>query len=455
VLMFLLSALVPAAFAADPTVVIKGLGSARALDLSIPLLNQLPALGKGFSGLTAGLTSTEFSGLTNSIAKGQAIGNCSLLGSDLTLPQIAGLCSGPGVEQSEANTAKPVDGDGVQSCVGNLAIAIVKLVNSCANSISKIEGGRPGSLNSAGVLGLDINLDLLQSLLTGLGVSSKQDLTSNAPVVKEVTGVVTSLLGASPKVAPEVLNSEATQKDLTTAVTDLLGGLVDNLSVAKLINVKAGLANTDLTNSGVVTSVVSQAAGADIGLLGLTDALKDGLIVIEVGVAKALVNWNDADAKATAEAVPAIAKVKVKDLLGLGGGAAGSYLTLPIEAPALTSGNGLEVLKGTPLETTIELAHAATDTTKPNAASAKSSGVAIHALKGIGASSLGKMDGGLLLRVASADAAIGGDIVKPQQVPPSLPVTGGPIYLFLAGGAILAIAAPQILRMARRLRATA
>jgi hypothetical protein len=180
-----------------------------------------------------------------------------------------------------------------------------------------------------------------------------------------------------------------------------------------------------------------------------------------VGAANSTVSWNDATGQATGDASPAIARIKIANPLG-----GGSLLDLPLTIPSLggllslggltqadQSGN-LTLLAGTPLETTIKVASSTPHQTGRNVTSS-SDGVSILALKGLGASSLGAMDGGLRLRLASSSASVAGDILKTQAAAPSLPITGGPTYVFLAGAAFMAVAAAHVLRNSRRIRAAA
>ena len=68
---------------------------------------------------------------------------------------------------------------------------------------------------------------------------------------------------------------------------------------------------------------------------------------------------------------------------------------------------------------------------------------------------LGAYDGGIRINLASSSASVAGDILKVQAAAPSLPITGGPTYVFLAGAAFMAVAAGHVLRKSRRVRAAA
>jgi len=80
--------------------------------------------------------------------------------------------------------------------------------------------------------------------------------------------------------------------------------------------------------------------------------------------------------------------------------------------------------------------------------------VTIHALKGIGESEVGKKDGGILLRIAAADVRLAGDIATTEPPCCALATTGGPVYGYLAGAALMALLALALLAYVRRLRTT-
>jgi hypothetical protein len=429
----MVSAFMPSATASEAKALFNGDGSARALDLSIPLLNALPIVGPTLEGLTVGLTSTLFS--SDPKAQGAAIGNCGLLPASLKLPLPVGLpCLSDATELSAAPDGEP--GDGVDKCASALSLGIVDLVTSCANSVSKIVDARPVSLNKGGVATLNIGLTDLGGLL-GLNVTD-----TAGGLVNTVTSLLSGVLGTVQGLAP------VPALDLQGAVKTVLDQLA-GLSVAKLATIQAGLSSTDLTNDGLITNVVSSAAGAKVGLLGLTNALSDGLIVIDVSLAKAIAQWNDVTGSATSSSTPAVATIKVKDLLNL---VPGDYLTSAIDASLLNS--LLAPLAGTILDSGIELA-SATPPQQGNNVVASTSGVALRLLRGIGESALGARDGGISLRLAAADVRLAGDIVKAAQVAPALPVTGGPTYLILGAAALLGLGSPLVARRARKLRKAA
>jgi hypothetical protein len=490
VMMFLMTAFVPASSADTPNVVFMGQGQSSALDLSVPLLNSLPtsvlsgilgnlgALGKG---ITAGHTETTFEGLANPSVNGLALGVCSLLGSNLLslpatggtlpgtlpalggLPSLGGLCNG----QTQATSSSVSSHGSTTPTCSDLKVAILDIKTSCSQSYSTIDGGRPVSQNNAGVA--EINVALLPDVLGGLGLNS---LLGSLGLGNLLGGGTTGTVGSLPVVSQlpvgplvdnllnGLLKGAAGNAGIPLATNDLVSTLTNTLqqvlgNAGNLITIRLGAGSSVLSNNGSATQETAQAAGAHIGLIA-------DLIQIDVGAASSTVSWNDATGQAAGDASPAIATIKIANPLG-----GAPLLNVPLSLPSLSGLLGglggltqtdqsgdLTLLAGTPLETTIKIASATPHQTGQNVTSS-SDGVSILALKGLGASSPTAMDGGLRLRLASSSASVAGDILKVQAAAPSLPITGGPTYVFLAGAAFMAVAAAHVLRKSRRIRAGA
>ncbi|MGH2706490.1 MAG: hypothetical protein ACRDJ4_15805 [Actinomycetota bacterium] len=443
------SAYVPTASAADPLVLLQGLGVGKAFELALPALNAVPLLSNTFKGLTVGLTSGSFSGLKDLKVNGLAMGSCDILGLGIQAPELPV----GGLPCSKSNTIQSAypgnEGSGDKSCTKLDLLGIVKLGTSCAASHSFAQDGRPAANNLAGVIDtidVGLNLDLLKTLGLPIGATG-------APVpldVNNLVGTAQQLVGSATGLVSSVLKTVniplvPVQLDqLTQAIVNLINQLINNLG--SIAQIQAGTSTTDITNQGVVTTITSAAAGAKVALFG---TLQDALAIIDVSAARTTASWSDASGTAEASAVPAVANLKVKDLLGLTGN---DFISLPIEAPSLN--NLLSVLDGTPLATTIELASATPKQVGRNV-SAAATAVGINALQGLGASSLGAKDGGLRLKVAASNVSAGGDLVKAEVVPAPLPLTGGPTFAFLAGAAVLSFSAALSYRKARRVRAKA
>lgn len=487
--MFLMTAFIPASSAAEASVVFLGQGQSDALQLSLPLLNLIPGvnglLGTLAKGLTVGHDETTFEGLAPAQANGLAIGVCALLGNSLlslpnvgsgalpgnlpalgSLPVLGGLpCTGSDQVES-ASTGN--QGSTTQQCGTNLNIAVLTIKTACASSYSAVVDGRPTSANTSGVAEIDISLiptvlgslglnNLLGSLglgqLTGGGSGTAGPL-GNLPLVGPL---VNQLLGG---LLTPVLQGSLGNNLTGNQSTDLLGavtGLVQQVlgGVGNLVSLQLGNGSSVLTANGSASTESAQAAGATIGLI-------DNLVQISVGAANSQVVWDDATGQATSSAAPAIAHIKVGDPLNLTGA---PLLDLPVSIPSLSGLLGgllsstdqagdLTLLAGTPLQTQIKVASATPSATGANV-TAQSTGVGIDALEGLGASSPSAFDGGLRLNLASSSASVAGNIAKVQSAAPALPITGGPTYVFWAGGLVVATAAAHILRKSRRLRAGA
>lgn len=486
VVMFLMTAFIPASSAATAQVVFLGQGQANALELKLPLLNVVPGisslLGSLTKGLTVGNTETTFEGLNPVEAQGLAIGVCSLLGSNLlNLPAVNGTLPGslPGLgalpvlgtlpctgqDQVESDSTAN-QGSTTQSCGTNLNLAILDIQTACASSYSTAASGRPESANNAGVAEIDVNLvsgvlgnlglnNLLGTLglgnLTGGGSGVTGTLSSLPVVGPLVNQLVGGLLGPVLQGNLGGTLSSGQSTDLLSSVTNLLQQVLSG--AGNLLSIKLGQSSSILSNNGSASTESSSAAGATIGLI-------DNLIQVTVGSANTQVVWNDATGQASSSATPAIANVQIANPL-----TGGSLLNLPVTIPNLSGLLGgllsstdqagdLTLLAGTPLQTTIKVA-SATPASTGASVTAQSTGVGIDALQGLGASAPGAYDGGLDLNLANANSSMAGNIAKVQSAAPALPITGGPIYVYLAGAAVVAVAAAHVLRSSRKLRSKA
>lgn len=434
--LFLVGGIVPTSSAVETKSLFRGEGFGRSIDLAMPLLRSLPAVGQNFKDTTIGFASTAFA--SDPKVNGIAIGSClQQLPMGVSLPSLPVElpCMKEAMETSSAPEGNA--GDGLDTCAGTLKFGIVEMITSCANSLSKIEAAKPMSLNKAGVAEVNLTPTDLGGLL---GLNTDQ---ARAQLVDTVSGVMGGALGTVKGLAP------VAPLDLKQAVE---GALNQIKGAAKLATIKGGLASSDVVNQGPVSTLTSQAAGAKIGLLGLTNALEDGLLIIDVSAAKAVATWDEAAGIAEASATPALATMKVKDLLNL---VPGDYVSVPVDASAL---NGLLApLSQTILDSSLEVAQA-TAPQKGNNVVASTTGVGLHLLKGIGESAAGAKDGGLRLRVAGAEVKMAGEMgqaAAPPEFAPTLPRTGGLTYAFLAGAAMLAAAAPLVAALGRRIRKTA
>lgn len=480
VLMFLMAAFVPAAGAAGVTAapVFMGQGQSDALQLSLPVLNILPAvlgqLGNLSKGITVGHTENTFEGLTPSQSKGLAVGVCALLGNNLlSLPAASGTVPGtlPGLPALPSVGSLPCtgsdqtvsdstanNGSTTQQCGTNLALAIIDLKTACSDSYSAVDtSGRPIGQNQAGVAELDIALlpnvlsgTGLTQILNTLGLSSLSQLgaTNTATTLPIVGGLLNGLLGPITANTLGSALSPTQSNDLLGTVTTALQNVLNG--TGNLLTVKLGTGSSILTDNGTASTETTQAAGATIDLI-------DNLIQVTVGSAQSQVVWNDATGQATASASPALATVTIGGTSLLTGA---SLLALPTGATSGLLGGLLSstdqagditLLAGTPLQTEIKVAAAQASPPGPSV-TASSTGLAVYALEGLGATSPTSYDGGIRLDLASSSAAVAGSIAKVQSEGAALPVTGGPVYVFLAFGVLMAVGAAHLFRNSRKLR---
>lgn len=440
-IVILLGAVLPAssAPAAAGATTYSGNTSARALDLSVPALNINPTLSALFKGLSLGVTFLDVTSAPS--ASGFASGQCEFLAPNAS-PTGALPCSGTSMERSSVSGVNQSDGDNLSKCAQSQNpnnANVVMLDAACGKSFSSTAGGLLTASNEAGVATSQLSLDL-----SGLSavIESNKDL-----VVTQVQGVVTTVFNATAG-APVLTQS---QKD---ALKSALGQLLESIKQgAKAGAIKSGASSSSVTTAGDTVTLESIGASASIGLLGLQDPLVDGLIIIEVAPSKARTVWNGGSGIVTGSADPAVATLKVRDLIDLVPN--NDYIERSISTQDLSS--LLAPLKGTVLETTLELASVSVSP-PGKSVTASSSGVKIHALKGLGASggttatSCGTCDGGIILRLASANVTFSG--VLGETTNPPLPVTGGRNWLFYMMMAILAAGATGLFFVARRLRRT-
>lgn len=419
-----------------PVIAFSGGGEATALDLAVPALNQLnQGLAASFPGVTLGRTETDFSSLSGEKASvsGRAAGKCNLLSpSTDTLKS----CSSAGGTIESSDLDNP--GDAAKTCAQTAKVPestpVVSLESSCGMSYSGLKDGLPESINEAGVATTHISLDL-----TGL-----------SPVAEWSKDEIVKTLQSFINYTFEVINlniPQARQDDLQAALNEHLSAVSEGTRAG---TIKAGASSSIVDSTADSVSVTSQAAGALIGLLGITDPLVDGLIIIDVSAARATASWKGWDSLATAQSEPAIATLKIRDLLN------GGYVEVPVSADQLAQGLGILDAVSL-LDTDIKLAEASEPVSGRNV-SASASGVEIHALKGLGDDpDTPKNDGGIILRLASASVnmgtalSLGGRI---NEIQPELPLTGGPTGLFVLGAITLAAASIVAFKTSRKLART-
>ena len=352
-------------------------------------------------------------------AEGLGAGQCSLLG-DAPEPSKV-TCEGSTTEQSSS----PGDeGDDGATCAApslpDPLGTIIPIATACGSSGSTIAKGIPTTLNDGKVAEAAVNLDL--SGLSGELQGVKEQVVD---ALQEITGQ-----------APEPIRTALTQ-------------VLDVVDVGQAGKVQVGVASSNIGAVDTGIQVVSTAAKARIGVLGIpeidddgnplpgtADATTNGLLIIEIGQSTASVTIDTKKASAEAAADPAIVRIKVRDITQV----KPTYTEIPV-AP----GQSQTVLEGTPLESTITAASSeiANEGTK---AAASSAAVRLDLLKGV--------QGGIQLALGRTTAA--GQIQaapepepQPQPEPEPLPVTGGN-SVWVKLGVVLLVAAGAVIWIRRR-----
>ena len=359
-------------------------GEARGLEIGI-----------GTQGATLGLSLARADSLPSSIGVGA--GQCTLLGED-TDPETL-----PCTEESTVVSRFPGEaGSDQPACAASLPApldALVQLKLACGTSQSGSRGGLPFTKNQGKVGSLDVTLPV-GTVLNSVPIQ---------PLTDQLTDTLSPVLDAAPK---EV-------KDAVDNVLELVTGVAETEAIA----LEVGPSMSNITSKGKTISVDSASAGALIGVLGIpqasadgtaisveADPLTNGLLIIEVGTARASASLNTATAAAAGAASPALVTVKVRDITK----PEPTYVEVSV-AP----GETVTVLEGTPAESTITAADSTVEE-KGNSAAAGADAVRLHLLKGV--------QGGVTLGLGRATAAAQGEVVKPappiQKAPDTLPLTG-------------------------------
>lgn len=407
-------------------------GEARGLELAI-----------GDQGVTLGFTLAEVDSAPTALGIGA--GQCELLGSNEDEDSLP--CSADNTVISQY----PGDpGTAQLKCLESLPAplnAIVDLNLACGSSESGIKKGVAFTNSEGKVAGLNVKLPVGVRM-----VPLDLDVNQVDQIVSTITGSLAPVLGVAPAEIREVLEgttetAESTVDDTTDTAQETVDGLLEiiqGLAETDALAVELGRSFSNISHSGKMITSSSDAAGAKIGVLGIpaagengeiiqqADPLKNGLVIIEVGTARASASVNRLTAASTSAASPALVTIKVRDITS----PTPKYVEVSV-AP----GETVTILEGTPAESTIT---AADSTTKQEAgtASAVADAVRLHLLKGV--------NGGVTLAIAGANAAATADVVKPappisQNRPPKvLPLTGARDMTFLALG-LMALATGAVL----------
>ncbi len=396
-------------------------GTARALELAL-----------GDRGLTLGFSLAEADSTPH--ARGVGAGQCEVIPQD-TDPD--GLpCSQETTVTSEYPGEK---GSAKPKCVAGLPEALrphLSLDLACGSSVSLLKKGVPTTTSTGKIAGLSATLPVGLSLVP-VNLSTEQ--------VEEVVDTLTGALAPVLDEAPQQVRDTLTGAEDTAFET--VGGLlevVQDLDATDALMVEVGPSATSVKRKGRSIEVQTDAAGAKIGLIGIpagvtksgelapANPLENGLVIIEVGRARASASVNTLDAASTSAASPALVTVRVRDITKPDP----TYVEVSV-APGQT----VTVLEGTPAESTIT---AADSTTENGAGSARAAAdaVRLHLLKGV--------QGGINLALGRVEASATAAAVAPkviQKRPPRiLPQTGAEDMSLLAAALLAAAAVAFVLR---------
>ena len=331
------------------------------------------------------------------------------------------LSGAPATSQTQARGAGITDGPRQACLLGPLSlVALVDIAAACGEARADTVNGIPQAFGKGTVASVDIGgqqvLALLAPVLGLLEPVLGQVLTVAQGVVGPVLGglqlpVLGQLVGLDPG-------------------TSLVSDLIDRLAnVTDLATVRLG--ESTVTGSTTADKVMARAVakGGQIDVLPGLALGGSPLLSIKVGSAQATAVYDRTGANAgssTPSFDAAIATVTLGlPILG------GTVTEIPIKL-----GQPLTLLAGTPLESTISLGAGTTEKKADGSVVAVADGVSLHLLKGI--------SGGILLELAHAEAAVGGQarIVTQQlqQAPERVEVlakTGSDPWLPMAGAAML------------------
>lgn len=393
----------PATAQPEPRVSYALEGEARALEAGV-----------AGQGITAGLALVR--GDSEPSASAAGAGQCSLLGED---PDPDSLPCNEATTQRASAPGGP-SGEKAAACAENLdALAPALLLRlACGEASASVADGLPSAAAEGRVAGLGTELPVDQILPEDLSPEQLAEQLADA-------------------LAPLI---EQTPEQLRDPLEQILQSLQNLQAPALAAEVGAGRSQVGPRRG--LLEVRSDAAGARIGILGVpedgeVDPLESGLVIIEVGAARASATLDPGAARASADASPAIVTVRVRDV------------TQPeptYEEISVAPGQTVTVLEGTPAESTITAADSTVEESGSTARAAADA-VRLHLLKGA--------QGGIELALGRATAAVAGERVlsaPPQEPRRELPVTGGP-DLTGPGIALLALALAIALVALRRARA--
>jgi hypothetical protein len=325
--------------------------------------------------------------------------------------------------------------------------SVLTLKAACGSSLSGINKRGVAFTKSQGKV-----LTLSASLPVGLNmVPLNLDTEQVDAIVGTITQTLAPVINQAPAEVQQVLKGvEESADEATDEAQKTVDGvleLLQKMAATDALKAEVGTADTKITQDGDIIASASESAGARIGLIGLpsllteeglklddADPLENGLVIIEIGTARASATVDRGNADANSAASAALVTVKVRDITS----PEPRYVEVSV-APGQT----ITVLEDTPAESTITAADSVTEQ-EAGSARAAADAVKLHLLKGV--------EGGVKLALAGANAAAEADVVQPaepQNRPPkTLPLTGGTNMTGIA--LLLVIASAGALALRRR-----
>ncbi|HZN13294.1 MAG TPA: hypothetical protein VFB78_03420 [Acidimicrobiales bacterium] len=356
------------------------------------------------------------------------------------VPQLTATATGAGrlLSDSVVSTVAPKGADstdlGTQKCAVALPIlnpsGSLHLLNvsvACGSSTASVANGLPQATALGHVLDVRVPGDgILGSLLNDVG----------GTVAGLAGGLLSDGVGTSSTETLPLLGGLLSTNQLTNAlpiVKDLLNTVSNTASslVPDPVVVTLGASTSSVKTEANRIISTAKGRGAEVTVLPLP-AFPNGLAQVIVGDATATAIYDRGTGAATSTFDPALLRISV---LGI---------NIPV-VPNLD----ITILQGTVLESTIKVgAGTSIVSDDKSKAGAVADGVSLHLLKGLGATP-GKLDGGIKLSLAHAEASVGGKIATLKDAPivnaveltRQLPRTGPPTPLLpIAGVGVLSLA---------------
>ncbi|HEX7167272.1 MAG TPA: hypothetical protein VF230_09860 [Acidimicrobiales bacterium] len=417
---------------------------------------------------SAGATSASADSTLKAAAGASGMADVPVLGGDKQEAAVAG-------EGESDGSAEQVCGGSIED---NPLEGVLDLGTGCAAALAEVKGGSPHALGTAKVAGLDVDLPVL---------------TSEHVTVEDLAAVLDPVLGA----VGTVQDALETNTGQAVPLTETLSQLTTALLETKTLGVTVGDSKSEVTTAPGAVTAFSRSEAGTLELFPFGASLETAtgvevkpIVEVVVGSAEAKATFDRKTGKSTGTFDPAIVTIRVNtplidehgkildfDLSEIVIGPDLQPSALPAEVndviaevvtPCTDAPNEFCILEGSPIETRITIASGRTTNNPDGSVTAVSDAVKIHALKNIGdlpGVAGTPLDGGLVLNLAHAEAAVGGKLAESVAAPPAappaapgelprgpeeLPRTGGIPWLPLAAiaGAALAIGLRSTVRRA-------